>query len=60
MSSRMSEILGGIACLVVGLVLWRTTDGVEWPVVTPSKVGVVLMVVGGAGALWALLVPSRR
>lgn len=60
MSSRMSEILGSIVCFVVGVVLWRATQGVEWPVITPSKVGVVLMFIGGFGVLWALFVPAKR
>lgn len=60
MSSRMSEILGSAVCFGIGLVLWRTMDGVEWPVITPSKVGVVLMFVGGLGAVWALVGPSKR
>jgi uncharacterized membrane protein YccC len=60
MSNRMSEILGGAVCFVIGVVLWRAMDGVEWPVITPSKVGVVLMFVGGLGVLWALLAPAKR
>ncbi|WP_215813442.1 DUF5708 family protein [Pimelobacter sp. 30-1] len=42
----MSEILGGAVCFGIGLILWRAMEGVEWPVITPSKVGVVLMFVG--------------
>ncbi|MER5490108.1 DUF5708 family protein [Streptomyces sp. NPDC002454] len=37
----------GVVTFLVGLGLFLFTDGVETPVVTLTKVGVVLMVVGG-------------
>ncbi|MDX3522975.1 DUF5708 family protein [Streptomyces scabiei] len=37
----------GAGTFVVGLVLWLFTDGVEVPVVTLTKVGAVMMCVGG-------------
>ncbi|EMF54273.1 MULTISPECIES: DUF5708 family protein [Streptomyces] len=37
----------GAGTFVIGLVLWLFTDGVEVPVVTLTKVGVVMMCVGG-------------
>ncbi|MFE6778829.1 DUF5708 family protein [Streptomyces sp. NPDC057702] len=41
----------GTATLVVGLGLWWFTADVHTPVVTPRKVGVVLMAVGAAQVL---------
>ena len=38
----------GAGTFVIGLVLWLFTDGVEVPVVTLTKVGVVMMCVGAA------------
>lgn len=37
----------GAGTFVIGLVLWLFTDGVEVPVVTLTKVGAVMMCVGG-------------
>jgi hypothetical protein len=37
----------GSGTFVVGLVLWLFTDGVEVPVVTLTRVGAVMMCVGG-------------
>ncbi|MBE4735414.1 DUF5708 family protein [Streptomyces caniscabiei] len=36
----------GTGTFVIGLVLWLFTDGMEVPVVTLTKVGVVMMCVG--------------
>ncbi len=36
----------GAGTFVIGLVLWLFTDGAEAPVVTLTKVGVVMMCVG--------------
>ncbi|MGW0845590.1 DUF5708 family protein [Streptomyces sp. NPDC002787] len=36
----------GAGTFVIGLVLWLFADGVEVPVVTLTKVGVVMMCVG--------------
>ncbi|MFF9034991.1 DUF5708 family protein [Streptomyces sp. NPDC014892] len=41
------NLVEGAATLVIGLVLWLFTDGVEVPVVTLTKVGVVMMCVRG-------------
>ncbi|WNZ08654.1 DUF5708 family protein [Streptomyces sp. 11x1] len=41
------NLVEGAATFVIGLVLWLFTEGVEVPVVTPTKVGVVMMCVGG-------------
>ncbi|OLF15206.1 hypothetical protein BU204_23390 [Actinophytocola xanthii] len=58
----MTEPLIGAVLLVVGLVLYLTTGDVHTPVVTLTKVGLVLMVVGGAEIVVALarLVFGRR
>lgn len=59
MSRTFSEVLIGIGCLVVGFVLWRTTGHIVTPVFELSKIGVVLMFVGGGGILWALATAGR-
>ncbi|WP_030810939.1 MULTISPECIES: DUF5708 family protein [unclassified Streptomyces] len=45
----------GIVLAVVGLVLWLTTKEVETPIFSLSKAGLILAIVGGAEALFALL-----
>lgn len=53
----------GAGMLVVGLVLWATTQGVETPVVSLSKAGVVLAVLGVVELVVtaaALALPSTR
>lgn len=42
------NLLEGLAFLIVGLGLWLFADGVETPVITLTKVGLVLAVVGAA------------
>ncbi|MDH6627514.1 hypothetical protein M2271_005340 [Streptomyces sp. LBL] len=44
-SSR--NLLEGVGTFAAGLVLWLSTEGVEVPVVTLTKVGVVMMCVPG-------------
>ncbi|MEV0052103.1 DUF5708 family protein [Saccharopolyspora shandongensis] len=39
-------LVSGVVLALIGAVLWATTGGVELPVVSLSKVGVVLLVVG--------------
>ncbi|MFI0468028.1 DUF5708 family protein [Saccharopolyspora sp. 5N102] len=41
-----TTLASGVVLALIGAVLWATTGGVELPVVSPSKVGVVLLVVG--------------
>ncbi|CAM5333447.1 hypothetical protein SALBM311S_07695 [Streptomyces alboniger] len=48
MSKATRNLLEGAGTLVIGLVLWLFTGDVEVPVVTLTKVGVVMMCVGGA------------
>jgi hypothetical protein len=45
--THVRSIGTGTLLLVVGLVLAFTTGGVETPVITLSKLGVVLAVIGG-------------
>ncbi|PAZ15292.1 hypothetical protein CLM62_14540 [Streptomyces sp. SA15] len=47
MSAARKNLLEGVATFVAGLVLWLFTGGVEVPVFTLTKVGVVMMSVGG-------------
>ncbi|MGW1379282.1 DUF5708 family protein [Streptomyces sp. NPDC002446] len=51
----MKGIAVGIVLAIVGLIMWLTTKEVETPYVSLSKVGLVLAIVGGAEALFALL-----
>ncbi|WP_030246468.1 MULTISPECIES: DUF5708 family protein [unclassified Streptomyces] len=47
MSKASQYLLEGVATFLIGLVLWRFTGDVDVPVVTLTKVGVVMMIVGG-------------
>lgn len=51
-SSGRREILWGILSAVVGFVLWQFARDIETPIITLSKVGVVLLVVGIGGVLY--------
>ncbi|GIF12092.1 DUF5708 family protein [Actinoplanes teichomyceticus] len=42
------NLLTGSATFVIGLLLWLFTGDIEIPVVTLTKAGVVLMVIGAA------------
>ncbi|GAA1205161.1 DUF5708 family protein [Prauserella alba] len=48
MSANVKSLFIGAGMLIVGLVLWLTTEGVETPVVTLTKVGLVLAILGAA------------
>ncbi|WP_037680592.1 DUF5708 family protein [Streptomyces griseus] len=48
MSRASKNLLEGAVTLVIGLALKLFAVGVDLPVVAPTKVGVVLMCVGGA------------
>ncbi|CAL9578174.1 MULTISPECIES: DUF5708 family protein [Streptomyces] len=55
MSKAKQYATEGVITFLIGLALWRFTGDVDVPVVTLTKVGVVLMVVGGvlsANGLW--------
>ncbi|CAM5491780.1 hypothetical protein GCM10010329_69170 [Streptomyces spiroverticillatus] len=47
MKQGSKNMLEGVITFAIGLALRLFTDGVETPVVTLTKVGVVLMCVGG-------------
>ncbi|MFI8218765.1 DUF5708 family protein [Streptomyces sp. NPDC085932] len=47
MSKAKQYATEGVVTFLIGLVLWRFTGDVDVPVVTLTKVGVVMMVVGG-------------
>ncbi|WP_319789584.1 MULTISPECIES: DUF5708 family protein [Streptomyces] len=50
----------GVATALVGVLLWVFTDGVETPVVTLSKVGMVLTAVGAAQLAVTLILELGR
>ncbi|MDQ1016232.1 DUF5708 family protein [Streptomyces afghaniensis] len=55
MSKAGGNLVEGAVTFVIGLGLWLFTGDVEVPVVTLTKVGVVMMCVGGvlvAAGLW--------
>ncbi|MFI6316572.1 DUF5708 family protein [Nonomuraea sp. NPDC050556] len=54
MSSARKALLAGSITFVVGLALWLFGLDVEIVVFTPSKLGVVLMVVGGVEFLYGV------
>lgn len=59
MSGPTKNLLEGAATLVTGLVLWLFAGDVELPFVTLTKVGVVMMCVGGALLLTGLFQAAR-
>ncbi|WP_121715679.1 DUF5708 family protein [Streptomyces sp. E5N91] len=54
MTRASKHLLEGVVTLLAGLALWLFAGDVEVPVVTPTKVGIVLMCVGGAQTAWGL------
>ncbi|MDX3231297.1 DUF5708 family protein [Streptomyces sp. ME19-01-6] len=52
MTKALKHLLEGSVTLVVGLALWLFTGDVELPVVTLTKIGVVMMCWGGAQLLF--------
>lgn len=52
MATGRREILWGISCSVLGFVLWQFATDIDTPIITLSKVGVVLLVVGIGGVLY--------
>ncbi|MER6145888.1 DUF5708 family protein [Streptomyces sparsogenes] len=52
MTKALKQLLEGSVTLVVGLALWLFAGDVELPVVTLTKVGVVMMFWGGAQLLY--------
>jgi hypothetical protein len=47
MSNGTKNLLEGVVIFLIGLPLWLFTGDVDVPVVTLTKVGVVMMCVGG-------------
>ncbi|MFG2641094.1 DUF5708 family protein [Streptomyces sp. NPDC048370] len=60
MKQASKKLLEGVVTFAVGLSLRLFTDGVETPVVTLTKVGVVLMCVGGVLAALGLFETMRK
>ncbi|MFG3253046.1 DUF5708 family protein [Streptomyces sp. NPDC048172] len=60
MSKVMKETVEGVVLLLVGLALWQFADGVETPVITLTKVGLVLAVVGAVTLLHAAWLAARE
>lgn len=52
MTKALKQLLEGSVTLVAGLALWLFTGDVEVPVVTLTKVGVVMMCWGGAQLIY--------
>lgn len=52
MTNALKQLLEGSATLAVGLALWLFAGDVELPVVTLTKIGVVMMCWGGAQLLY--------
>ncbi|WP_031485800.1 DUF5708 family protein [Streptomyces bicolor] len=48
MNKATKDLLEGVVTFLIGLPLWLFTEDVEVPVVTLTKVGLVMMCVGGA------------
>ncbi|MFF1274611.1 DUF5708 family protein [Streptomyces marokkonensis] len=60
MTRAWRNLLAGTVTLLVGLVLWLFAGGVDLPVVTPAKAGVVMMCVGGVEILLGLYRSVRQ
>ncbi|AIV34182.1 DUF5708 family protein [Streptomyces sp. R1] len=60
MTRTSKNLLEGAVTLLAGLALWLFTGDVEVPVVTLTKVGAVLMCVGGAQTAWGVYGAARR
>ncbi|SHN39090.1 DUF5708 family protein [Cryptosporangium aurantiacum] len=58
--TEKKALVSGLVTFVVGLVLWLFGSDNHVVLFTPSKVGIVLMVLGGLEALWALFKAARR
>lgn len=59
MNKSTKNLLDGAATFAIGLVLRLFTEGVETPVVTLTKVGVVMMCVGGVLVVTGLYQRAR-
>ncbi|WP_335933750.1 DUF5708 family protein [Streptomyces sp. PTD5-9] len=54
MNPAFKALVGGGITFVIGLVLWQFTGDIETPVVTLTKLGVVLMALGALEVLYGL------
>ncbi|MEU5196265.1 DUF5708 family protein [Streptomyces scabiei] len=54
MNSAIKALAGGGITFVVGLALWMLTGDIETPVVTLTKLGVVLMALGALEVAYGL------
>ncbi|PZG31247.1 hypothetical protein C1I98_30295 [Spongiactinospora gelatinilytica] len=54
MASPRKTLITGPAMIAVGAALWRFGLGFEIVVFTPSKIGIVLMAIGGVETLYGL------
>ncbi|MGP3920330.1 DUF5708 family protein [Nonomuraea sp. 10N515B] len=54
MTSARKTLLTGLATFVGGLALWLFGLDEEIFIFTPSKIGLVLMVLGGVETLWGV------
>jgi hypothetical protein len=60
MSTASKNLLEGLVTFLAGLPLWLFAEDVQVPVVTLTKVGLVMMCVGGALAATGLFQAVRR
>ncbi|SEG30522.1 hypothetical protein SAMN05444920_102516 [Nonomuraea solani] len=60
MASARKTLLTGLATFVAGAALWLFGGDIEIVVITPTKLGVVLMVIGGLEALYGLYKVTTR
>ncbi|MET9683996.1 DUF5708 family protein [Streptomyces coeruleorubidus] len=60
MSKARGNLVEGIVTFLIGLGLWLFTGDVEVPVVTLTKVGIVMMCVGGVLVATGLWQGARR
>jgi len=59
MSSARKYGISGVAMIVVGALLWRFAGDIETPILTLSKVGRVLVVVGAVELVYAIYLSMR-
>ncbi|MFI6298584.1 DUF5708 family protein [Nonomuraea sp. NPDC050790] len=59
MRSARKTLLTGLATFALGLALWLWGLDVEIVIFTPSKVGIVLMVIGGLEFLYGVFKATR-
>ncbi|MFI1827156.1 DUF5708 family protein [Streptomyces sp. NPDC020412] len=60
MKKSLKTLLEGGVTFATGAILRLTTEGVDTPVITLTKVGVVLMFIGGALLLTGLAQTARN